>query len=1127
MANKNIEDELKSLEPRLILVPARIVHRVIQNQKRISTFLTWIPGSTPKATSVWTNSETIGSLAAELEFNLETDHLPFGKVLLLAKPDSESMDRPEDIRTYYWRALFQAEVRLKVLEKMEAGSLGPEEIRSRIEAIEQHIFDEAIMVLDQDQKAKTSDPIEFQYMEFCASFLDLFYFAENLIGNTFPSIRSPSSILDVLRKDIADISLFQSTRPNNAPFPEPAPETHSEESREFFRKLCLMAEKESRLGKPALAAILWTQANRVAPAEHSKNILDKSHLEIRALVRRLQTALDFSPQEEEDWTRALIPLLDKADQGFRPVEERLLNELQLACEDFEQEIYSLDPIGWIFSLGKKPLKKPLPHQRSIRIYHRLRDAGLKSITTRIGFSERKKLETILVDAAKKSESILRELLRPIVNKNLKDAGFEAVGTLGTLANQRLVEEFLDELLDQGYLSYSELRDLISRNFLKMEDINDPKVFFDGDALLRLDRHLSHDLEGVYLGSDFYQRWLEKFTALNFGTYLGRQLTRYITLPLGSAFLLVEALDLLLLKTSGGALSQSTNKGLIAIIAVIVFSLVNYPALRMAVGNLFLQIWNLIWLFCFDIPGKVISWKPFQLVWNSLPFQIMLSLVLKPLLFTEAIMIWLPRENRGPLLEIALFLGFTLLLNSRPGRMLAEIIRLAFSESLRLIKEGLFTILFQMSIRAFKQIITWLEVAIHWINNWLRLRGPHSSWNVALRATLGIIWAPIALFLRFYTVVLIEPGINPIKFPISSIAAKFVYPIVLPMTAQLVGWSSNILGEFFANLFISTTIFFLPDMFGFLVWETKENWGLFRANRSRALQPVSVGPHGETICELLKPGFHSGTIPKLFQKLRVAEQEAVITNDWRKSRTLRQELKEIRDKVLRFLERDFLAPLKQQDHDFLNLRISDISIGLNRIQAELIGLSNQGYSSMTISIELNHGWIVGGIHIPGGGFYPDDENRKRLELSLAGLYKFAGVQFSREQVVNSLPSWVRHWKITTDGIQFMDQGNHPLFVNTVNEKPLLEVIKNSERFGPLPQMDGNRLLFSRMVLTWKEWSDRWESAHQHKELAPLYFSGIEPDLLGLCPNPQIPDPDQKLEGAIQERHPPQSWEKPIL
>ena len=62
---------------------------------------------------------------------------------------------------------------------------------------------------------------------------------------------------------------------------------------------------------------------------------------------------------------------------------------------------------------------------------------------------------------------------------------------------------------------------------------------------------------------------------------------------------------------------------------------------------------------------------------------------------------------------------------------------------------------------------------------------------------------------------------------------------------------------------------IPGIFGFLAWELKENWRLYAANRPPQLKPVRVGAHGETMMRLLRPGIHSGTIPKTYAKLRRA------------------------------------------------------------------------------------------------------------------------------------------------------------------------------------------------------------------------------------------------------------------
>lgn len=1094
MVSSSFEEELKLLEPRMVLVPSRVISKIIQKQRNLSTLESLIPGNIPKASSCWTDSETVSSLSQELEFDLKADQLPFGKILLLAKPETEKISDKKDLRIYYWRTLFKAKIRLTFLEYSEKKN-GSNWIHARIQDIGADIFHEAILVLEQDQKIRKSDPIEIKYMEFCASFLDLFYFSENLLGNTFPSIRFPNLVLEILRSDIPDIEIFQSTRLKDSPFPEPVPENHSEESRDYFRRLCMLAEKESQLNRPVAAAILWTQANRVAPAELAGEIREKSLLEIRNLAVRLQLALGFPLNEVETWISALNPLLDKADQGFTPIEARLLQELQSACEDHEQELFRINTVGWLFSLGKVPLKKPIPYQRAIQIYHRIRNAGHQSITTRLGVSERKKLENLLLEAARKNEQNLRKFLGPLIFKTLKESGFEGEGILGTISFERLIDEFLDKLLDQGYLSYSELRDLISRNFLKMEDIPNARAFFAGDSLLKLDRKLAAELEGVYTSSDFYQRWLEKFTALNFGTSWGRIITRFITLPIGSAFLIVEALDVIASRLFSISMPSFTNYALITGISILVFGLINNASLRITLGAIISKWWDISRLLCFEVPGKLIAWAPFQKLWKSLPAQLLISLVVKPLIFTEAIVIWLPKANRTNTTHILLFVTFTILVNSRLGRNLAEFTRLAFIEFIRLVKDGLFTLIFQVAVQSFKKLISLLESAMYWINDWLKLRGKPSVWHITLRVILGALWAPFALFLRFYTLVLIEPGINPIKFPISSIAAKFVYPIIVPMNSQLVAFCEPIFGQFFSNLFISTTIFFLPDVFGFLVWETKENWGLFQANRSKSLTPVAVGPHGETIPQLLKSGFHSGTIPKLFKKLRHAELDAQTTNDWRISRSLRQDLKEIKEKVARFLERDFLSRLQLGKIAALNFRIGEIFVGLNKIQVELVAFGADGYSTATIQFENINGWLVGGIHLPGGIQTKNEEEKKLLRLCVAALFKFAGIEISREQLENCLPSWTAEWQLSEKGIDFLKNDGTKLSAGIPRNDNPIKILAGNTIYPLMPSMDGRRAFFFNMDLPWLDLANGLECASAHLPIPTIFQAETEPDLLG--------------------------------
>ena len=128
-------------------------------------------------------------------------------------------------------------------------------------------------------------------------------------------------------------------------------------------------------------------------------------------------------------------------------------------------------------------------------------------------------------------------------------------------------------------------------------------------------------------------------------------------------------------------------------------------------------------------------------------------------------------------------------------------------------------------------------------------------SFATKAVLGLIWFPIAYIVpvRFY--LLVEPQINPVKhFPVVTVSHKVIWPMV-PELVEMSGLSVWT---------VSTFVNGIPGIFGFIAWELKENWRLYEANRSSRLRPVTIGSHGETMRGLLRPGFHSGTVPTLPQ-----------------------------------------------------------------------------------------------------------------------------------------------------------------------------------------------------------------------------------------------------------------------
>src|SRR5262249_54340657 len=232
----------------------------------------------------------------------------------------------------------------------------------------------------------------------------------------------------------------------------------------------------------------------------------------------------------------------------------------------------------------------------------------------------------------------------------------------------------------------------------------------------------------------------------------------------------------------------------------------------------------------------------------------------------------------------------------------------------LLRAGLLPGLLRLLLWAFKQTIDMTEYVLHTVDEWLRFRQGDSRLSLVVRTVAGLLWYPVAWLARFYLVVLIDPGFPPLKAPISILAAKLIYPILFPQMPEFAKWLEPGLGQglayVLATLIALPTVWLLPDLFGFLFWEMKENWRMYRANRQKLLRPVGVRPHGETVQQLLQPGFHSGTVPKLYARLREAEREAIRTGSWRTARTWWHSLAEVERTIRRLVERELVKLLQE-------------------------------------------------------------------------------------------------------------------------------------------------------------------------------------------------------------------------
>lgn len=1146
MRLNELRQALREAEPAAVLVAPRVLEHLIQETWKLPA-LVW---SVPHRKSLVIDRHELFRHVEQEELNLEPDRLLPLRVILLAKPSAETLNTrdPEQLWLKYWRRLFHASVHL-ALEKSPAtvASLAPEVVPARIEELGEGSFEEIRSVLLQDRYIVAEANDYTVYIEFASLYLELKYFAANLLPVYFPGLRDLARVDRMLAQDVDAEAIFHRTRLKGAPEPVFRTDNSSDESHDYYWSLIQNADEAKQSGNVVRSAILRTQAARVAPADLATKTRHAAEEELRGLTTRLQAALQLTEEEASEWLQVLPALLDKSDQGQWPVEASLLFDLQKVCLDNERDIYALDVVEWVLSAGKKPIKRWLPSQRLVRVTKHLRTATQRLTKARLTDTDRTHLSTLLHTAMKRSEDRLRARFRPVLTDALHDAGLVPRNPPERTAFFKLVEECLDRITDYGYLTFSDLRDALSRNQLKLPDLSDPQDFVRGDPLLRLDRRLSSLLDGVYRPSEFYLRGLERLTALNFGTRLGRMITRFVTLPFGGAAVTLLATEYLLKMVHlPGQIFPSDGFqagwdgwlwpiSLILLMGLFYLGLLHNTRFRERCAQVGRGILHGLHLCLIDLPWWLMHVEVLQRLAASWAFQLLYWYCLKPLLLTLLLVF----PFRKYFLEDSwlrlggVFLIATLGLNSRTGQAANEALWQGAARLYQLLGTNLFLGLYQLLSRVFKRIVEAFESMLFTVEEWLRFQSGESQFSMVLRTILGVLWFPISYLARFYTVVLIEPGFNPIKAPLAILAAKFVYPLtikwLLPGTPEGIELTTGEMAELFiaqygllGMMVILPTWWLLPDAVAFLCWEMKENWRLYQANRSPQLQPQPVGSHGETVRALLEPGLHSGTLPKLFRKLRRAEREAAESGNWRTARTYRRELEEVEECVQRFVAREVVM-LLQQSHSWRTdaVSVGKVSLAINRIRIEL-SRSRYPRTPLCLQIELCAGWLVGGISEEGWLPHLSPEQRHALTSALANLYRLAGVDLVREQVTASLAPTVASYEIHQEGLVVWTtprQGAGVVYdLREPHEMihPRPQGADGATATAEWPPLQPQQLLFSRVPLAWDRWVQTWQRDKDGMGHERFLQAGVELLAHPAEPVPNAAPPRLDTNGAHREQ-----------
>ena len=236
-----------------------------------------------------------------------------------------------------------------------------------------------------------------------------------------------------------------------------------------------------------------------------------------------------------------------------------------------------------------------------------------------------------------------------------------------------------------------------------------------------------------------------------------------------------------------------------------------------------------------------------------------------------------RRNTQWIVLIAVFVLTNILLNN-PCRspQSSEAVAHWLRNLLARVTTDIIANLFAGILHFFQRLMEDFDRMIYAVDEWLRFREGQPGSSLYVKASLGIFWFYIAYVSRFAVNLLVEPQVNPIKhFPVVTVSHKIILPQAHLVQSRR--WLHRGMVEWRLALFAGgIVIFAIPGIFGFLAWELRSNWMLYRANRAKLLKPVMVGSHGESMARLLRPGFHSGTVPKIFcAHLRKAHRESEI------------------------------------------------------------------------------------------------------------------------------------------------------------------------------------------------------------------------------------------------------------
>ncbi|WP_462328618.1 sulfite exporter TauE/SafE family protein [Thiohalocapsa halophila] len=711
---------------------------------------------------------------------------------------------------------------------------------------------------------------------------------------------------------------------------------------------------------------------RCAPAAVEIAITEREHAAEEHLADLLAAKWKLAPATASE-LRHLIERLAAADRrrfGSAPA-RTLLSCLEQVLSESRSDYYRLRFARWLLSLGRRRLLEPLPFQALLKAMRAMETARARLEEMPWPITDLERFTRVLETLTQRVNARLDEQIMPRVKQAMCKADFVPRDHRENVAAQKMQLELLDVIKRRRHLKFTDVRDIVARNILRLPD---PTLseFFRGDRLARFDRTAADALPGVYRPGEIYIKGLQQLSAPLFGTGSGRTISRYLLVPFGAAYLLLKSIDLLL-----GLLPHHDKTFHLATFTDVMLlgGLVNL-VMHTGIGrHIAVSLWHglvaaLRFVF-YDGLSRLRRWRPLAdflstgivrgLGRNLVQPLLIGTLPLAPIILLAVLVEEVPIEPGLWLAGLAFALG-TLARNTPAGRRFLDNLSTRVGLYFTRLNQALFIGLIQSLLYFFKEVTRRFSQLLHRVDEALiHHRGERMGRRV-VKALLAPVWRFAEALMQFYVTVLVEPQVNPVKhFPIVSIGHKLLLPFLPAITAAFLEMSDAILPKVIAYPLVTLTIVLLPGLFGFFVWELKENWKLYQANHREGLadashayqepalmgegkeplpvEPAAVGAHGESVRALMSRGFHSGALPKAFGRLRKVIREEMRDQQPypQRLRRVQRQLEEVEHAFCVFFEREFTFALRERCRD-PNCTLQRVQTGTPRIATNLVELA---------------------------------------------------------------------------------------------------------------------------------------------------------------------------------------------